>query len=1033
MTRIGWLALLTLFGACTTRAAGETAPQDAAFFETKVQPLLSARCYECHSHEKKIKGGLTLDSRSGWEKGGENGPAIVPGKPEESLLIKAVGHEDKDLAMPPKKKLSDDEIAVLTEWVKMGAPDPRTAPKKTGADLEEGRKHWAFQPVTNPAAPVDPVAGATVAIDAFIQAKLAERKLTPAPLADRPTLLRRATYDLTGLPPTAVATAAFVNDPRPDDAAFAEVVEGLLASPAYGGKWGRFWLDLAHYADTTGCSSDWPIDDMWRYRDWVIAAFNEDKPFDRFLTEQLAGDLLAADMLKQPGPLDEKKYRERIVATGFLATAKRFGSDPGGYDHLTIGDTLDTTWKALQGVTIGCARCHDHKFDPVMSSDYYALYGIFASSLYPYSGAEKNQNAELLVPLDRPEKAKRALDAWNHELPAPGAETNPRSVLASFSGRWSFEDNETSESVADRAPMSPWVSQGGVAVRDGNSPFVHLLPKGIKLVDFQATAKLGEMARRVRWADERSDVRSLAVDFQLTGLWDGTAHRLKFAWRPEGDPSKETELAMISGRGLSAPGVVEPIAMATGRWRHLALNYATESATLRLRVWDESGRLEADLRAPSEAAAKLQGAGDLVVRFEADAVNDKRQACVRVDNIVAESNPLSEPEAASLSAPAKPPVQTAASDSSAAKLEAADAKKAAAAERAAVYEAVLPRKPETAFAMWEGTPHDTAIQKRGEPANPGAVVPRRNLLVLGGQPVARPQMESGRRDLARWLLSESNPLTLRVFVNRLWQWHFGRGIVATPNDFGHKGEAPTHPELLDYLVQRFRANGLSIKAMHREMMLSHAYRQSSVPIGDSQQRDPDNRWLSRFAPRRLTAEEIRDSALFVAGKLDMAGAGYRQPFPALNQRTWTQHRPFSITYEAQYAAFEHHKRSIYLPVVRLVADPFLSTFDGADSNQSVAQRGATAVPLQALALLNAPFVVEAANTLAGLAASQLADADAVCFLHRRVFGVEADDAMKVMLVSHLAKMTREQAIPRSEALAAIAQSLMACNGFLYVF
>jgi hypothetical protein len=408
-------------------------------------------------------------------------------------------------------------------------------------------------------------------------------------------------------------------------------------------------------------------------------------------------------------------------------------------------------------------------------------------------------------------------------------------------------------------------------------------------------------------------------------------------------------------------------------------------------------------------------------------VTNKRQACLRIDNVAASSTHLSTPVPAETLAVSTAPPQPTTPE------EKAEIKKQADAERDAVYQSVLPRKPETAFAMWEGTPHDVAIQKRGEPVNPGAAAPRRNLELFGGQPVQQPNRESGRRDLARWLVDDANPLTLRVFVNRLWQWHFGRGIVATPNDFGHKGEPPTHPELLDYLAGRFRAHGLSVKALHREIMLSYTYRQSSTPLEVSRERDPENRWLSHFSPRRLTAEEVRDSILAVSNLLDSSGAGVRQPFPSLPRRNWSQHHPFSMDYEASYGAYEHRRRSLYLPVVRLVADPFLSTFDGADSNQSVAARGETAVPLQALALLNAPFVVEAANVLASRAINQPSDTEAIGLLHRKVFGVEAGDAMTSKLSAHLTKMTREQAISRQEALAVIAQSLLGSNAFLHVF
>jgi hypothetical protein len=337
--------------------------------------------------------------------------------------------------------------------------------------------------------------------------------------------------------------------------------------------------------------------------------------------------------------------------------------------------------------------------------------------------------------------------------------------------------------LGDLAPISPWVSKGGVVVRNGNSTFDHLLPRGIKLVHFQATARQGEMMRRVRWQDEGSDVRSLAVDFQLTTLWDESGHRLKLAWRSQDELSEELELAKIEAPGLSAPGVAKPVLLEKDRWYSLALSYTLDSATLGARLWDESGRLLADFSLPSQIATKLRAAGDLIVRFEAGAVNDTRQAYVRIDNIVADSGRLPAPGPADV---LPVPGLVAADETGAiakdvalneraavvavteeAKRAAAEAQKAQAAEREAVYRRVITRKPETAFAMWEGTPRDVAIQKRGEPTSPGVVVPRRNLAVLGGQPVEHPNRESGRRDLARWMLDESNPLTLRVFVNRL--------------------------------------------------------------------------------------------------------------------------------------------------------------------------------------------------------------------------------------------------------------------------
>ncbi len=1032
LKKVAKVVLLWLAGSGWVQGNVTPTAEEAAYFEKEVLPVLSQHCFECHSHEKKIKGALTLDSRSGWELGGESGPAIVPHEPDKSLLIRAIRHEDKDLAMPPKKKLSEAEVAVLTEWVKRGAPDPRVIAVKTGADLEEGRKHWAFQPLRKPQVPGPAFPEMTITpIDAFIQEALVKQGMRPAVLADRATLLRRAALDLTGLPPTAEETAAFVQDVREEKAAFAAVVDRLLASPAYGEKWGKYWLDLSHYADTTGCSSDWPIDDMWRYRDWVVEAFNEDKPFDQFLTEQLAGDLLATDMRKwaTAGVIDEEAYRANVVATGFLATAKRFGSDPGGYDHLTIGDTLDTTWKALQGLSMGCARCHDHKFDPIKASDYYALYGIFASSLFPYSGAEKNPNAELLVPVaaDMAVRGNAALIAWNRDLPTPGKGTSvldkSRCVLSSSSASSSFEDHETSEEVADRKPLNPWVSRGSVVMKDGASPFTHILPKGVKVLGFTTTEKEAATYRRVRWENGAGTMRSLALDFQNSdqGKGAGSGYRMKLVWRPQGDVGRQSVLAHWDERGLTVAEKTTPL-MKPG-WHHLALRFDLKSHTLSWGLWNEAEEAVAHAEVtPGMDTSLLQDEGDIVLEFAAEAATNVRRAVVLIDNVMAESGVLPEPKA-----------MIAVAGTSANSGSAEDAEKARLAAREAAYAAALATKPDTAFAMWEGTPRDSALQKRGEPEQLGEVVPRRNLLLFGGEVIREPKLESGRRDLARWMLSDENPLTLRVFVNRLWQWHFGRGLVATPNDFGHKGEPPTHPELLDYLVQRFKKNGLSVKAMHREIMMSHVYRQSSVSTAEGGRRDPENRWLAHFSPRRLMAEEVRDAVLLVSGRLDRAGSGYRQPFPPIYQRNWTQHSPYSLSYEAGFGRYDHEMRSLYLPVVRLVADPFLSTFDGADSNQSVAARGETAVPLQALALTNASFVVTCADRLAEEAGEMRSDAEAVKFLHRAVLAVHTDEAMQDRLMTHLDRMVRDQGIARQQAMAAIAQALLSSNAFLYVF
>jgi Protein of unknown function (DUF1553)/Protein of unknown function (DUF1549)/Planctomycete cytochrome C len=385
-----WVLAFALMVGSTTSRAGD----DLDFFESRVRPVLVGRCEKCHGAEKH-KGGLRLDSKAGWSRGGDRGPAIVPGKPEESLVIQAIRHADDDLAMPPEPaaKLADREVADLVEWVRRGAPDPREngSGRLGGMSLDEAKRWWSLQPVKRHDVP----AGKNP-IDAFLDARIASAGLPTAPLADKRTLIRRATYDLTGLPPTFAEVQAFVRDDSPE--AFARVVDRLLASPQYGERWGRHWLDLVRYADTAGENSDHPLPHAWRYRNWVVAAFNRDMPYDEFVRQQIAGDLMAKDL-----PAGEAA--DRTVATGYLAVSRRFGNEIDKDVHLTIEDAIDTTGKAFLGLTIACARCHNHKYDPISAEDYYALYGILASTRLPYPGCEPTPLPRDLVTLPSGETA----------------------------------------------------------------------------------------------------------------------------------------------------------------------------------------------------------------------------------------------------------------------------------------------------------------------------------------------------------------------------------------------------------------------------------------------------------------------------------------------------------------------------------------------------------------------------------------------------------------------------------------------------
>jgi hypothetical protein len=770
-------AILSAFALPGSAPAAEPAAPALEFFEKQVRPLLAAKCLDCHGG-KKSKGGLRLDSRERILKGGDTGPAIVPGKPESSLLIKAL-HYGEEPRMPPKGKLKDDEIRILTRWVALGAPWPESAGVKPNDDetftiTEAQRRFWSFQPLREilPPKVADEQGWARTSIDRFVFSRLDAAKLRPTATADVRALLRRATFDLTGLPPTAEEVAAFekANDPE----AFARVIDRLLASPHYGERWGRHWLDVVRYADTAGETADFPAPEAWRYRNYVIDAFNTDKPYDAFVREQLAGDLLAAD-----APADQ--YASLMVATGYLAVARRFGFDPAADHYLTIEDTIDTLGKSILGLSLGCARCHDHKYDPVSNLDYYALYGIFDSTRYAFPGSEKEKRPRDLVP-------------------------------------------------------------------------------------------------------------------------------------------------MIS-----------------------AAEYARVTGPLQKRL----GELDAEL---------------------------KKMTAQRAGN------------------PAPAPAAVA---------ELKREKDAVAAQIAAI---------PVAYAVQEGKVHDARLQRRGDPSNLGPEVPRRFLTVFGGEAV-RSDGGSGRRALADWLTrGPAAPLVARVIVNRVWQGHFGTGLVGTPNDFGSRGMAPTHPQLLDYLADRFVRDGWSMKKLHRLIMLSAVYQQAS---GAAPSEDPNNLLLTRFPRRRLSAEEVRDSILLVSGDLNRT-PGRGHPFPAESTWQFTQHNPFT-------AVYDHDQRSVYLMTQRIKRHPFLSLFDGADPNATVGRRDTTTVPTQALFFLNDPFVHRKSARLA-----------------ERLLALPSDDA-RVEAVYRVcyarAPMAAEQERAKRflaggadarQAWAAWARVMFASNEFLYV-
>jgi len=784
--------------AVTQTATPKPSAEAIEFFEKNIRPVLAERCYSCHSERAtNLRGDLRVDTKQGLLKGGKSGvPAIVPGKPEESLLITALQQTSADLKMPPGRPLPPEQVEAFAEWVRMGAPDPRESavvaevPDKPAYNWDEARKHWAYQPIKKTVPPNNVAPEwAGNPIDRFTAAKLSEQKLKPLAEAHKRTWLRRVTYDLTGLPPSPAELDAFLKDES--SAANEKVVDRLLATQQYAEQWGRHWLDVVRYADTAGDASDYPAHDMYRYRNYVINAFRDDKPFNLFLQEQIAGDLLPYK--------DDEDRRNKLIATSYIANARRFGQSDGEH-FLTIDDTIDNISKAMLGVSVACARCHDHKFDPIPTRDYYALYGILKSTNYAFAGREHAQYQNNLLPLN-----------------------------------------------------------------------------------FEQAEKFKTAEEKIRQA--ANTMRALRRDAMAENA------------------TAETKLAFLQAR--------------------------EEQETL----------------------ATFFG---------------------------------------------ETPVAYGASD---------------------------------------GKPENSKIFVKGDPRILGPEVQRGFLEIIGGHKVPADHKGSGRDLLAQWITDPANPLTPRVIVNRMWQWHFGKGIVGTPSDFGVRGERPTHPELLDYLAGDFIENGWSVKKLHKMIVLSRTYRTASGHDVQNAEKDPNNKFNWRFDRRRLAAEELRDSMMLFSGQLDLSMGG-AHPFPARPVTGFTQHRPFV----AQPAAFQTDRRSVYMMQQRIRGIPIYDVFDGPDPNAMSDLRQSSTTALQALFLLNDEFVHKQADRLAvrvGMAHDTMAARlnFAYNLLYSRPPSRVEITAAEEFLGKYRASLAGTS-VPAEEhnrhALAALMRVLLGTNEFLYV-
>ena len=909
-------------------------PAGLEYFEKHVRPLLASNCQACHNAQLK-SGNIDLSGVEGFLAARDEAALISVDDPESSRLLAIVGYEGR-VKMPPGGKLPAGELAVLRSWIRQGAPWPGAEQREAmipqgekGKFTEEQKSYWAFQPVADPNLPsVRNPEWAENPIDRFVLAKLEERGLEPAAPAARLTWLRRATFDLTGLPPTPQEAEAFLKDESLK--AYENVVERLLSTPGYGERWGRHWLDVARYADSTGNDEDHRYPYAWRYRDYVIGAFNDDLPYDQFVREQIAGDLLPSD---EPDGVNSRG----IIATGFLALGPKAVAQQDKKRMLydVYDEQIEVVSKAMLGMTIACARCHDHKFDPILTRDYYSLAGIFASTR-SFSDAESHVSRLLYKPLvpqdvhDRYESEQRIIKNKQIEL----------DNLADI------EIELYIDSVADRT--AEYMLGARECYEDGGDP--------------------------EKIAAERD------LDQALLKKW---VNYLAPAPAPRGQLAKWHE-AMPSQRKEAAAAYQQRFVKTLKEWHH------------EIRRWRRGAiRQLKDGFMPPPPKPRFQPGRD---RFFFDVYSGK-------------GGPLSF-KGDRLDRMLKPETRE-----TIATLEK---------ELAELKTAAMPEPP-MANAVEEGPGVEQAVFVRGDYAAEGELAPKVFPAIIAGFDQEPVENGSGRLELANWIASPDNPLTSRVMVNRIWQRHFGEGIVRTTSNFGKLGERPTHPELLDWLATRFVEDGWSVKQMHRRIMLSNAYRMSSVATEAASDSDPSNLWLSHFNRRRLDIEEIRDGMLAIDGSIDLAMGGTMQSGFGTDRENSNSRLSIDPTTST--------RRMVYLPLRRANLPTLLNLFDFGDAVTSLGKRPVTNVAPQALFMMNSEFVENRAGNLADLLLEpeDWSESDRVRQTFLRILTREPELAEVDAALSYLGGFpSRFEGATSHEAWKSYCRVLLASNDFIYV-
>ncbi len=896
------------------------------FFESRIRPALATHCIACHG-PKAQKGGLRLDSREALLRGGESGPVIVEGDPESSLLVDAVAYEAEP-KMPPKGRLQADVLDDLKEWVKLGAPWPEDSPTTQEQEKAPSARSWAFRPLANPPYPlVSDAKWPRTSVDWFVLKKLDATGLKPSTPADRRTLIRRWSYTLTGLPPTPEDVAAFEQDKSPD--AERRVVDRLLASPHYGERWGRHWLDVARYADTKGYvffeDKEYPW--AYTYRDYVVRSLNEDKPYDRFVVEQIAADRL---------PLGDDK--RALAALGFLTVGGRFMNNVQDI----IDDRIDVTARGLMGLTVSCARCHDHKFDPIPTADYYALYGVFASSVEPNvppllgPPPETEVYRKFEVELRRREAEFEAFVASTYERLIAGARRRAGEYLLAAHAAKDKPNTDEFMLIADGQDLNPAMIARWRALLDRTrrqsdpvfAPWHALAALDPAAFPERSTAILDGMVRRVDKAKRVNPVL-------LNALVQARPHSLAEVAEIYERVLKRTEGIWVDAKSRAALERRKPGPLPDDAYEALSKVFHGPDAPPNL---------------PRSAIDELSLFPD---RPSQDRYQDLKRA---VDTWRA-------------SGAGAPPRAMALVD--------------------------LPH------------PIEPKVFVRGNPNTQGPLVPRRFLSSLAHVRAAPFDEGSGRLELAQAIVDRKNPLTARVLVNRVWMHHFGEPLVDTPGDFGTRSDPPSNPELLDHLATAFMNDGWSLKALHRRIVLSTAFRQSSDDRPEGRRADPENKWLWRMNRRRLDWESTRDFMLAISGHLDPSVGG-----PAVKEALETGSR----------------RRTLYGSIDRLNLPGLYRSFDFPDPSTTAPQRVETSVPPQALFFMNHPLTRESA---AGLITrddmKRARSADARLDRAYAILFARAPDARERAAV-------REFLGPKPAEVdwQRLAQALLLCNEFAFI-